>query len=370
MLSLKQEYLEKLEAYVSTPSGSHDIEDVNQMMALAARDFEGLGMQVERTELESGATLLTCSYGHGPQKLLLLGHLDTVFPHEECYPFRVEGDEAYGSGVLDMKGGVLIAYFALRQVLPKVDPARYTVTCLWNPDEEIGSPGSHDHILKHGKTAFSVLSFEPARESGALTCERKGVTSFVVRCTGKRGHAGSAYLECASAIQELASRITQLYELRDDSRNISINIGAVHGGTVDNIVAGEAACWGEFRYYDQAYRAEVLGRIEEIIARPGLPGTTTTLEVLSSHPALKATPQSLALVKRAQDIAQAMGRTIGVESTGGAGDISIAGSTGTPVVDGLGAEGVGCHTAHECLRLSTIPFRVELVSQLLEELLV
>ncbi len=364
-----RDILETVKKYVSMPSGSWDKEDTDALAEVVAQDFAALNMRVVSFPGEKVGPVLECSYGHGPKQLMLMGHMDTVFPHDECQPFRLEGNRIYGSGVSDMKGGIAVMLHALKEVLPNVDPEKYTVKAVLNSDEELGSPESGPRILKNARESFAALSFEPARVGGALTCERKGVTSFTVTCTGIRGHAGAAYLQCASAIQELCRRITDIYTLRDDSRDISVNIGILSGGTAENVVADEAVAHGEFRYFDQRLQQELTERLTALCVAPGIPGTTTAVTFGASHPALLATEESMALVRSAQEIAAEYGISLGVERTGGAGDIAIAGLAGIPVVDGLGLEGDGMHTTSEFGDLDRLSFHVKLASRLMSALL-
>ncbi len=361
--------MQTLEKYVSLPSGTWDKEDVTTVAKAIAVDFENLGMKVTLHPGKDMGPIVECVYGHGPLQLMLMGHMDTVFPHDECQPFQIEGDKAYGSGICDMKGGIAVMLHALHEVLPKVDQQKYTVKVLLNSDEEVGSPESYDKILNTARESFAALSFEPSRMGGALTVERKGVTSFTIRCTGVRGHSGANYLNCASAIQELCQRINTAYTLRDDLRDISVNIGVIKGGTAENVVADEAVAHGEFRYYDQNFRQELIDRLTEICTAPGVLGTTTTLSWGSTHPALMATPKSMELVKTAQEIAAEYGVALTAQSTGGAGDIAIAGLAGIPVLDGMGLEGDGMHTIHEYALIHNLDYKVALATRMLLSLL-
>lgn len=360
-----QSVLETLKKYVSMPSGTMDKDDVAALARVIAADFEGLGMTVRLIPGTNMGPVVECTFGHGEKQLMLMGHMDTVFPRAECQPFQVEGDIARGSGVCDMKGGIAVMLHALKNVLPKVDPKQYTVKIILNPDEEVGSPESAPIILETARNSFAALSFEPARKSGALTCERKGVTAFTLRCTGIRGHSGADYLQCASAIQELCAKINDIYSLRDDSRNISVNIGVIQGGTADNVVADEAVARGEFRYYDQSYRQELMDKLLAICQKPGIPGTTAQVTFGNTHPALKATEQSMALMELARQIAAEYDVAITAESTGGAGDIAIAGQANIPVLDGLGLQGDGMHTIEEYASLKDIAFKVTLAERLM-----
>ncbi len=364
-----QNVLETLKKYVSIPSGTLDIDDVTALAKVIAADFERLGMTVKLIPGTNMGPVVACEFGHGAKQLMLMGHMDTVFPRAECQPFQVEDDVAHGSGICDMKGGIAVMFHALKNVLPLVNKEKYTVKVVLNPDEEIGSPESAPIILKTAQTSFAALSFEPARKGGALTCERKGVTSFTVRCTGIRGHSGANYLECASAIQELCQRISAIYALRDDSRDISVNIGIIQGGTAENVVADEAVAHGEFRYYDESFRQELMDKLLVLCVTPGIPGTTTGITWGNTHPALKATEQSMALVALARQIAAEYGVSLTAESTGGAGDIAIAGLAGIPVLDGLGLEGDGMHTIMERAYIGNIDFHVALAERIMLALL-
>lgn len=173
------------------------------------------------------------------------------------------------------------------------------------------------------------------------------------------------YKECHSAIQELCERINALYTLRDDSRDISINVGKISGGIAENVVCDYAVANCEYRYFDMDYRTEIMEKIKEICARPGVEGTTTTVEFGASHPSSKETPECLALFEMARGYAAELGHDLYYERTGGAGDISIAAWAGAPVLDGFGLYGTGAHTRNECAYLDYIPFAVELAKKML-----
>lgn len=359
---------EKLEQYVNLPSGSHDQADVNAFADVVQADFEALGMEVIRHPDECAGDTLECRAGTGKNELLLLGHMDTVFARGENWPFRVEGDKAFGPGAMDMKGGLLVMYFALKEVLPAL-PNDTKIVCVLNADEEIGSQSSHALIEAHAKQAFAALSFEPVRPSGALVAQRKGVISFHIRCTGQRGHAGSAYLECASAIEQICGVVNALYTLRDDARSISINVGRIEGGSGENIIADEANAYCELRFFDPAYQNELLAKVREICDRPGIQGTTTELHVGASHPPFKANDKSARLLEMARQVAEMQGRTIKAESTGGAGDIAFAGLQGIAALDGLGIAGFHAHAKAEYALMSSLLPNAQIAAELMRALL-
>ncbi len=361
--------LETLKRYVDQPSGSFDCEDVGKMAEIIREDFISLGFETELLPGKSFGPKLRAKIGSGDKQLMLMGHMDTVFPHDVYVPYREIGEgKAMGSGIIDMKGGIMIMLYALKNVLPCLDLTRVRLCALINPDEEVGSPESHELIYATAKESFAALSFEPSGAKGRLTCARKGVTSVRVSCDGIPGHAGSEYLKCASAIQGLCAQITKLYTLRDDSREISFNAGKISGGTAENVVAPHAECACEFRYFNEAYKPEIMEKIQAITAQEPVPGVKTSLLFGASHPAIDLNPHSQALLDIALRIAEEQGRKIVHEKTGGAGDISIAGQAGIGVLDGLGMLGTGMHTVEETADLTQIPFQIELAERMIRAL--
>ena len=363
--------IKTLEAYVNQPSGTLDREDVQRFAEMVAEDFRSLGFNAELIPGEKYGPKLRATIGSGERQLMLMGHMDTVFPHDICVPLKDIGNgKAMGSGIIDMKGGDVVMLYALKQVLPKLDLSKYRICALLNPDEEIGSPESHDLILETAKQSFAALSFEPCGENGRLTCARKGVTSVRVTCKGIPGHSGAKYLECASAIQALCALITELYTLRDDAREISFNAGIIRGGTAENVVAAEAECACEFRYFDESLKAPLMDRIREICAKEPVPGVTTSIAFGASHPAIDLNEKSRELLDLALSIAEKQGRSLHHEKTGGAGDISIAGQAGIGVLDGLGLIGTGMHRTDETAFLDSLPKQIELAAELIQTICV
>lgn len=362
-----QDPLMTLKQFVDQPSCTFEKEDVAAVAELMAAEFRGLGFTIETIPGDQFGPKLVCSIGEGDKVLLLLGHMDTVFPREQYVPYTEQDDGTIlGSGINDMKGGIMVMLYALKAALPVIDLKKYTIRAVLNPDEEVGSPESHDVILENAKKAFAVLSFEAARPNGGLTAARKGVTSVLVSCKGVPGHSGSKYLESVSAIQALCAQITKLYTLRDDAREISFNAGLISGGTAENVVAPDASCKCEFRYFNQAYKAELTEKIRALCADEPVPGAVTTLTFGPSHPAIDLNEKSQALIDIAQEISRRQGVDRPHTKTGGAGDISIAGQAGVGVLDGFGTFGGGAHTAKEFCVKERINVQIEFACEMIK----
>lgn len=365
-----QNPVETLKTYVNQPSGTYDIADVAAMAALVAEDLKSLGMAVTLHQGPNSGPTVTATIGSGDRQLMLMGHMDTVFPHHLAQPFVMTEDGfARGSGIFDMKGGLVVMLYALKKVLPLLDLSHTKIAVVINPDEEVGSVDSADIILHTARKSFAALSFEPSGMNGRLTCSRKGVTMVNIACQGISGHAGAAYKQCASAIQALCGTITRLYTLRDDHLDISFNAGIIQGGTGANVVAEHASCECEFRYFDDALKPLLMEKINAICAEPIVPGVTTTVTFGSTHPAIDLNPKSQVLLDMAMEIALEMGMAVQYERTGGAGDIAIAGQAGIGVLDGLGLRGDGAHTTAERADLTAMDQKIAFAARMIEALM-
>ena len=194
------------------------------------------------------------------------------------------------------------------------------------------------------------------------------MTAFQIACTGIRGHAGANYLKCVSAIQQLCAVVNELYMLRDDEKLLSINVGVIHGGTAENVVCDEATLRAEVRSFDPAAIDAAWAKIEAICAKPGIPGTTTTLKKIAAHPPFHANEKSAKLLELVYAQAQALGMTVAAEDTGGAGDVAFAAMEDLAALDGFGLLGENAHTTKECGSLASFERNVKLSAAVMRAL--
>lgn len=359
--------LDMLQTYVNQPSCSMEPQDTARLAELIAGDFASLGFTVTPARKDTGAPALVCTLGRGKKQLMLMGHMDTVFSRAQAVPFReIGGGRAAGSGIADMKGGLVILLHAVAQALPVLDLDAYRLCAVLNPDEEIGSVQSRDVILQAAEESFAALSFEPPVNRTGLICARKGVTSVLVSCRGISGHAGMYYQEGASAIQALCAQIGKLYTLRDDAQGVSFNAGIIRGGTAENVIAPYAECRCEFRCFGRT--AELEDRIRALCAQEPVPGATTRVSFGAPHPPVDLNERSQALLDRALAIAASLGLTLRHARTGSAGDISIAAQAGIGVLDGLGLPGAQTHTVEEYAYIDELEPRIRLCARLIASL--
>ena len=354
-----ESFLSRLEHYVNldTPSGGKEALDAQG--AQLREEFLAAGARVVTHE-RPGGNLLECRIGKGPKQILLLGHMDTVFPAGTVakHPYTRQGDILRGPGVLDMKSGVLMILEIMRHYSDNM-PEDFTLVALLNCDEEIGSLQSSPRVLELARESEACLCMEPSKP-GYCTVARKGLITFTITTSGVAAHSGVNYHLGHSAIQALCRIISNLYTLRDDEKSISINIGGISGGTgKGNVVAAEASLIGEVRFYQPEQAAPLLAAIEGFAADTGDPKVTSTLTVLAQRPPMQQTERSRKLYEKARRCAEHNGLVMEPRTHGGGSDGSFAASVGIPVIDGMGAEGEFSHAMDEYVKADTILKRLQ-----------
>ena len=332
---------------------------VGRMAARMAEELEGLGGSVR---ILDGDHVVAELDGEG-EPLLLLGHTDTVWDEGtlRTMPFRVEDGRAYGPGVLDMKGCLVVMLEAIRQAPSRRRALRVFLTA----DEEHGSKTARSAMAAAAEGVAAALVVEPPAAHGNLKTARKGVGRFHVAITGRPSHAGTAHADGASAVEELAHQIIRLHALTDHARGVSVNVGVVHGGTRENVVAAYADARIDVRI---AHHAE-MERIGSLLhsLEPAIEGTRVDVDGEWTRPPLEPSEGSSKLFARARAVGQELGLDLREVSSGGGSDGNLVGAYGVPVLDGLGAEGHGAHAHDEHIHLASLPVRTSLLAGLLED---
>ena len=354
-----ESFLSRLEHYVNmdTPSGGKEALDIQS--AQLREEFLSAGAQVITHE-RPGGNLLECRVGTGPRQILLLGHMDTVFPVGTVtkHPYSRQGNVLQGPGVLDMKSGVLMILEIMRYFADRMPP-EWSLVALLNCDEEIGSLQSSPRILELARESEACLCMEPSKP-GYCTVARKGLITFTITTSGVAAHSGVNYHLGHSAIQALSRIINNLYTLRDDEKSISVNVGGISGGTgKGNVVAADASLIAEVRFYEPELAESILEAISRFAADTGDPQVTSVLNVKAQRPPMQQTDASRALYEKARLCAERNGLVMEPRTHGGGSDGSFAASAGIPVVDGLGAEGEFSHTLDEYVKADTIMQRLQ-----------
>ena len=364
------EMLALLERLVNIDSGTYLREGVNQLADIIDPKLRELGFEVERiSQTDFGDHLLARKGGSTGKRLLCVGHMDTVFPEGEAKrrPFRMEGDNAYGPGVIDMKGGIVVLLYSL-QALMEAAPDLYRsldLVVLLNSDEEIGSPTSSPYIVQEAKAADTVCVFEPARPRGQAVIKRKGVGKYCLTVHGKAAHAGAQPELGISAIEELARAILDLHALNDFEDGLTVNVGVIRGGMRSNIIAEQAYAEIDVRAVDQAQIDRAHKELSRI-CHPHREGIRMELTGGITFPPMLKTERSLELLRLLQEAGGEVGVDINEMFTGGGSDGNHT-SHYAPTIDGLGPQGTGAHGLDETLIVPTLVERSKVSALFIEK---
>lgn len=307
--------------------------------------------------------------GSGTGRVLLFGHLDTVFADGTAAerPYREAGGRAYGPGVCDDASGFLAGLAAAR-VLDLVGWQGYgELVIALTPDEEVGSPASRAALAALATEADAALCLECARENGDLVGARKGVADVRIDISGRAAHSGVEPERGVNAAVEAAHLVLELQSLSGTRPGLTVNVGRVTAGERANIVPADARLTVEVRAERLADLEHVLDLIDDRAQAPVVEGARITAVRLDVCPPLErsATDELGAL---ALERARALGITAGIAATGGASDANFVAATGVRTLDGLGPVGGGDHGEDEWVDLQSIAPRVALIAALIAEL--
>jgi glutamate carboxypeptidase len=359
--------------FVRCESPSHDKAAVDQFGKIVAREWKRRGARVQVVrQRERGDHLrveIGQGRGRGTGQILVIGHLDTVYPMGTLQktPFRLAKGKAWGPGTFDMKGGLMLALFAVDALRATGAKLEKRVVFLWTSDEEIGSKSSRAVIEKEARRSDAVLVLEPAfGDHGALKTARKGTGGVEIIVTGRSAHAGIAPESGVNAVHELAQQIERLMLMNDPERAITVQTTVVAGGTVSNVVPEFARAEVDLRFSRLPDAARLERKLRAL--RPILKGAKIEVRGGINRPPLERTAAVQRLFAHARGLMRSMGLKLGEASTGGASDGNFTGALGVATLDGLGAVGDGAHSPHEHVVIRALPERAALIAGLLASL--
>lgn len=379
--------LETLKTLVGIESGSRDVEGLTRIAELAAARLLAAGMTVEvlpsrppgfdprARGSERGPMVRGTLRGTGERKVLLIAHLDTVYPRGmgEKQPFRVEGDRAYGLGISDDKGGVALVLHTveLLRVLGHTGFAELGV--LLNADEEIGSAGSAALLTQLGSEYDAVLSFEGGGvDIDAVRLATSSTASVELRVTGRASHAGANPEGGRNALVELAHQILKTRDYGEPGVGLKINWTIARSGEVGNVIPALAMAHGDVRAENAADLDRLEARLAEAARDRLIPDTTVEMRMRRGRPAFRANAASRALAVHAQAVFGEIGRTLDVRerSAGGGTDAAYAAMRARGgVLEGFGLRGAGSHSNdREYIFVSSIVPRLYLATRMVMDI--
>jgi glutamate carboxypeptidase len=355
---------------VLAESPSDDKAAVDACIALAAAYARKLGGRIKLHRQRAYGNLLEARFGPksrggAKKRVLLLGHLDTVWPLGtlKSMPCRVKDGRLFGPGTFDMKVGAAMALTALEMLVEAGLPDSGTeIVLLLNSEEEIGSPVSRPVTEMLARECSAVYVLEPAQ---GLACKtsRKGTGNWRIDVEGIAAHAGVDFEKGASAIRELARVIETVSDWTDLKRGLTVNVGTVSGGSKTNVIAAHAAAEVDVRIARKADGP----RIERLFSKlkPADKRCKFTVSGGINRPPMERSRGTIALYQQAHAFAADLGFVLDEASTGGASDGNFTAALGVPTLDGLGAVGEGAHASHESVIIEHLAPRTALLAALL-----
>ena len=362
--------LDLLRKLVLAESPSDDKAAVDACVSLAAGHAKGLGGRVRIHRQRALGNVFEARFGprtkgNSTKPVLLLGHLDTVWPLGtlKSMPFRVADGRLFGPGTLDMKAGVAMAFTAI-ELLTEAGLINREIILLLNSDEEVGSPVSRPITERIATECAAVYVLEPAQGLAYKTA-RKGTGNWRIDVQGVASHAGVDFLKGASAIRELAHVVETVSGWTDLKRGLTVSVGLAGGGSKTNVIPAEAWAEVDVRIARKADGARIERKFAALKPQDKRCSVTVTGGI--NRPPMERTRGTVKLYRQARSLAAELGFQLDEAATGGASDGNFTSALGIPTLDGMGAVGEGAHARHESIELEHLAPRTALLAGLLAQ---
>lgn len=373
--------IETLKTMVSIESGSGDSAGLAKMANLVDERLSALGLKTERRKSPIGVgadTVIGTMTGTGTRKIMLQGHMDTVYREGilKEQPIKLDGNKLYGPGIADDKGGLAVILHSLK-ILKEFGWTDYaTLTVLMNPDEEVGSGGSGPTIATLAADQDYVLSCEPTAakavaKTEALLLGAAGTATVTMEVKGRASHAGAAPELGRNAILEIAYQMLATSDLAKAIPGAIMNWTNVVSNKATNQIPELAVATADVRMTIPGVEQKLEAALQaKVGSAKHIPDTVTTIKMVVGRPAFLAGSRGRKLGEMAQGIYRELDRDLAlVPMTGAATDAGFAAQSGRPVVlESFGLAGYGYHARDEYVELDSIVPRLYLMTRMLQEL--
>jgi glutamate carboxypeptidase len=378
--------LDKLYSLCEQNSGSTNLEGLNNTKNMLVEYFSSIAdtisehsmpklehysMQGKLIEQQYGDALLIRKRPELKRRILLVGHMDTVFPSHSHFQHikKLDKNTLNGPGVADMKGGLVVMLHALQAFEKNAYASKLGWDVLINADEELGSPASSQLLAEVSTQIPLGLVYEPAMDvQGTLAKNRRGSGKLTFIVQGRSAHVGRAFHEGRNAIIHLAKLLVKIDALNGIKNNITLNIGKIEGGDALNQVPELAVAKIDVRIQSHTDELWVIEHIERLIQDFDNPDYHIKFHAHFGRPAKCITDQTEKLFKRIQAIGHGMGININWKDSGGCCDGNNLAALGIPVIDTLGVRGGNIHTDQEFILIDSLIERSLLTYLLLADL--
>ena len=366
--SKKDEILALWEELVNTESGSYYIEGVDAVADKVKKQLDAAGAKTRLIEYEKAGNAVVAEFDGNKDKpgVIFMGHMDTVFPEGEVAkrPFTIKDGNAYGPGVLDMKGGVVAAIFAAK-ALQEAGFKDRPLKLMFAGDEETAHPNSDaaEMFMREAKGFAAAFNCETAFVDNSIVVGRKGTATFKVAVHGVAAHAGNNPKGGRSAILEMAHKIIDIQNLTNWDKEYTFNVGTIKGGVVFNAVPDYCEIGVDVRYVDPAIVPELKALVEKTLAKTYIEGTTT--ELVDFRVGIQAM-QTTDGVKKLFDLLVKVSEENGFGTptpvkSGGGSDSAYTVMAGVPTLCSMGVKGANNHSKEEYAVVDSIFERAKLL---------
>lgn len=338
---------------VQIESGSANKAGVDAVARRVQEELDTIGAHTEIHEMKRAGNMLVSVLNEDVPEapVLLLGHMDTVFPDGTVAdrPFTLRDGKAYGPGVLDMKGGVTIAVFAMK-ALKEAGWTKRPVRLVLVGDEEVGHRNSdgNQQIMEQARGAVAAFNCESGRLGNEVVVQRKGALTYRIDVTGIAAHAGNEPEKGRSAILEMAHKVIAIQNLTDWQQGTTYNVGVISGGTVANAVPDTASILIDVRYLKKEYVSDIEAKLQDVARTTYVDGTKASLTRLSCCIPMERMAETDGLLAKVQDAYASFGmpRPSGI-IVGGGSDSAYTVAAGVPTICAMGVEGSRHHSPEE-----------------------
>ena len=360
------EVIDLYKEFVNRESWSGDLPAVKRFSDFLKQEMEKEGFECKYVEVGRNADTLVGILGKDrPGKpILFCGHMDTVFPTGmfKENPFYIEDGKAYGPGVLDMKGGILIALNVVK-TLNRMGYKERPIKFCFSGDEEINHTFSQgaEVMEEEAKGSLCAFNMETGLIDNYLCTGRKGCLRYNISIDGVETHSGNDFQGGRSAIVEMAYKIVDLHNITDIDAGTTVNIGTIKGGTVPNAVPAHCEVVVDMRYTSLVEKEKLLQKFKNVCETTYIEGTKTTYSYLNKLDVFERTSEGLRFFNFVKDVAEKndLGK-INERTLGGGSDAASTTMAGVPTICSCGVRGQWNHTEREYAVVDSIFERTKL----------
>ncbi len=367
--SRHEQFITDFQTIVNMDSSSDNKNGIEKVARFFETRFKALGL--ETWVMFLGDEKIPCLYAEHkkegkPFDVMFLGHMDTVFPEGEAAkrPFSIQDGKAFGPGVCDMKGGLLVVLHAVEALKQDGLLDALSICVAFNGDEETGSHASKEWIMETAQKSLRTFVFEPCRPGYRFVLQRKGGGSFHVTVKGMEAHAGADPEKGVNAVVELAHQVVRINELNKNDKGTTAQVTVISGGDKVNIIPALARASVDIRISRQDEKERVEAFFRALGDNTLFKGSKITVQGHVDRPPMEPGEST----QKLWDLVQSTGKTMGLPmeaiSTGGCSDGNYTSFAGTPTIDGMGIVGGNSHRPDEYADLASIDHMVCLVAEI------